>query len=683
MGSVPIPPNPRLSLGEQVNSDPLISAANPVTSGIVATVPSLNRTASTPIVATNEDVGGLIEGASVPKAVPRLDNQRIAQGQRFRRHLVWGREKAVLSRTALWTETAAPLPRPPPEEFGNQEATETIVNNPDLFKIISPIDVDHFQSLLVNHPNQPFVDSVCVGLREGFWPFAHTHPGEWPSTWDNSFRVLKSEDELSFVREQVLKEVHKGRFSHEFGPDLLPGMYSMPVHVVPKPGVKKFRLVTDHSAGEFALNNMISREDVAGVTLDNVYDLGQALRSFRVANPSQRLVVWKGDVSEAYRLMPMHPLWQIKQVVTVSGHRYIDRCNVFGGRASQRIWHAFMSLVLWIAVFERFISNAYLYVDDSFGFDLATSLRSYSPYAKLLPSALVSILTLWDELRIPHEEKKQLFAPVLPVIGFDVDPNLMTVRMSPESQDKLLDAISQFAHRGARCPLRDFQRLAGYLNWALNVYPMLRPGLSALYAKTAGKQRQHALLWINRDVVRELHWFAHHVRGSSGVHVLSSVAWTFDNLPPSTFLAYTDASEVGLGFWFPSLDSGYAASMSPSHSPPTIFFLEALAVLAAIQKAASLLPHGARIAIFTDNSNTVGMFNTLAALPKLNWLLLSAVDVLLAHDLDFRVFHIPGHRNVVADHLSRGRFAEAVASAPGLRVHSFEPPRDALGAASA
>ena len=76
------------------------------------------------------------------------------------------------------------------------------------------------------------------------------------------------------------------------------------------------------------------------------------------------------------------------------------------------------------------------------------------------------------------------------------------------------------------------------------------------------------------------------------------------------------------------------------------------------------------------------MFNMLVALPQLNWLLLSAVDTLLAHDLDFHVFHIPGHENVVADHLSRGCLAEAVASAPGLCIHTFEPPQDTLGAAS-
>ena len=157
----------------------------------------------------------------------------------------------------------------------------------------------------------------------------------------------------------------------------------------------------------------------------------------------------------------------------------------------------------------------------------------------------------------------------------------------------------------------------------------------------AGKQHQCALLWINRDVVHELHWFAQHICDLSGVHVLSSVAWSFNNLPPLTFLGYTDVLEMGLGFWFPSLHSGYVASLSPSHSLLMIFFLEALAVLATIQQAASILPHGAQLAIFTDNFNTVGMFNMLAALPQLNWLLLLAVDTLLAHDLDFHVFHIP------------------------------------------
>lgn len=80
------------------------------------------------------------------------------------------------------------------------------------------------------------------------------------------------------------------------------------------------------------------------------------------------------------------------------------------------------------------------------------------------------------------------------------------------------------------------------------------------------------------------------------------------------------------------------------------------------------------MAVYTDNFNSVSMFNTLAALPRYNWILLSAADTLIAHDLDFRVFYILGRENLVADHLSRSHVSDAVALVPGLRVSVFTPP---------
>ncbi|KAG6328502.1 hypothetical protein ID866_10586, partial [Astraeus odoratus] len=88
---------------------------------------------------------------------------------------------------------------------------------------------------------------------------------------------MHSEDEAKFIQDQILKEVSKNRFSSSFSPGLLPGMYSMPIHAVPKPGTGNFRLITDHSAGQYALNNMITHDDISGVTLNNVHDLGNAL----------------------------------------------------------------------------------------------------------------------------------------------------------------------------------------------------------------------------------------------------------------------------------------------------------------------------------------------------------------------------------------------------------------------
>ncbi|KAI6153030.1 hypothetical protein BKA82DRAFT_3970091, partial [Pisolithus tinctorius] len=304
------------------------------------------------------------------------------------------------------------------------------------------------------------------------------------------------------------------------------------------------------------------------------------------------------------------------------------------------------------------------------------------PYSKSLPKPLVAILHLWDSLGIPHEEKKQVFGSVLPVIGFEVDPNLMRVQMTLESHEHLLDQVRSFADQGTRRLLRDFQRLAGYLNWALNVYPMLRPGLSALYAKTAGKNHIGALLWVNRDLVCELLWFTSHIETSDGVFFLSSVSWDHRHLPARTLVAFTDASHDGLGFWFPSLNLGYTLHIPASYSSHPIFFLEALVVLAAIQYGIRFVPYGGRMAVYTDNFNSVSMFNTLAALPRYNWILLSAIDILLAHGLDFRVFYIPGKENVVADHLSRGHVPDAVALSRNLIVSVFTPPRDSLGVTS-
>ena len=67
-----------------------------------------------------------------------------------------------------------------------------------------------------------------------------------------------------------------------------------------------------------ALPILISREDIAGVTLDNVQDLGNALRYLRQQEPDLDLILWKADVSQAYRRMPLHPLWQITRSLVMS-----------------------------------------------------------------------------------------------------------------------------------------------------------------------------------------------------------------------------------------------------------------------------------------------------------------------------------------------------------------------------
>ena len=84
---------------------------------------------------------------------------------------------------------------------------------------------------------------------------------------DNSFRPLSDNAHINFVNQQRDTKVALERFSPAFGPDLLPGMTSIPIGVAPKPHSDKLRLVVDQSSGDHSPNSFISREHVA-VPLD-------------------------------------------------------------------------------------------------------------------------------------------------------------------------------------------------------------------------------------------------------------------------------------------------------------------------------------------------------------------------------------------------------------------------------
>jgi hypothetical protein len=244
-----------------------------------------------------------------------------------------------------------------------------------------------------------------------------------------------------------------------------------------------------------------------------------------------------------------------------------------------------MSLVIWIAIFKVLIRFLYIYVDDSFSFDDKRDLELYAPYKKVLPGSLVKLLRLWDSIGLPHEERKQVYGPELPIISFDVDPNLMHACMSDDSRERLILALLDFTQRGTQRSLRDFQRLAGWMNWALNVYPLLRPGLSALYAKMAGNLESRAKIWVNRDVVRELTWVVHHLHSADGIFFFKSISWDFAHLPEDVLKVYTDASGDGIAYWFPSANLGFQSPLPGDAPTGTIFYFEALAVTAAILDA--------------------------------------------------------------------------------------------------
>jgi hypothetical protein len=189
---------------------------------------------------------------------------------------------------------------------------------------------------------------------------------------------------------------------------------------------------------------MIKHEDVKGFPLDNMRHLGEGLLARHRAKPDQPLVLYKSDVAEAYRLLPMHPLWQIKQVVTIDGERDLDRNNCFGGRGSAGIYISFDGLVTWIARNVRMIADLWTYMDDSFGIEEEGNIVWYQQYGKYMPRNQVKLLSLWDELGVPHEAHKQLSGGRLTIIGIEVNANSLTFTLPKQGLDDLLQELEEF-----------------------------------------------------------------------------------------------------------------------------------------------------------------------------------------------------------------------------------------------
>jgi hypothetical protein len=618
-----------------------------------------------------------------------VDN--VNRPPRYARSLYWNNTSEGVSHLALISETLPPLPRVPENELRNDVVTKTIADNQHLFVIVTPIDTSRLESLLVNHPNQPFVSSILTGLRDGFWPWADTRPSAYPVSVDYYKPRMYDDDIRQFLRDQRDEELRLGRFSESFGHDLLPGMYAMPIHVIPKPNTENHRLISNLSAGDYAPNTMIDKCNVTNLPLDTISDLGSALLAFRRSHGDVKLTMWKSDVSQAYRRMPMHERWQMKQVHTIDGERHVDRCNNFGGKGGYGIWSAFMSLIAWIG-WNVLLIQFFIYVDDNFGFDRAEATTFHARLGRRIPSQQARLLNLWDDIGLPYENKKQESGPSLRIIGFVVDPNAMTVTIPDDARSKLLSHIADFIRMEGtdrRRTLREFQTLAGYANWAFNVYPLGRPGLCTLYDKICGKSKANARIYLNASIVHELRWLSSYIYNSPPTRILSSVSWEPSEAKKAglhQLEVFTDASLTAMAYYFPILRLAYYAPLPPNPSPDTIFWFEALAVCAAIHHAAHVwardfTPKLDRLLVGTDNMNTVNVFNSLHAKPSYNPILISSINVRMECSLDVRVYHIPGDTNIIADAISRKNFAFAQKLIPNLSILLFTPPQDALGAA--
>lgn len=549
--------------------------------------------------------------------------------------------------TALdFSLTAEPLPEPPPPS-SDPVAARTIAKRGHLFKIVSPIHVPRLACLLKKHPNKPFVNSILRGLTKGFWPMSAI-PSDDTVIHENHASGKEAEEIMEKAKE---KELKFDRYLEPFN-TLSQGMKVAPICLATnKSG--KMRMCTDMSYGNPSPNNLIDKSLVS-IQLDSIASFIPYMLKRR--NRNEKFVVWKSDWDSAFRTLPVCFQQQVQQIVKIKNQFYVDRCVNFGSAASHRIWCSYFSLILWIACFEMGVDEFNSYMDDRWGLILESDIVKFKD--RRIPLNQAKFLELFDHLCIPWNWEKQIWGSQIEVIGHWIDCNAMSISLSDKKRLALGKALSDFSiHRSQ--PLVQWARLTGWANWGLNIFPLGRWALQSSWEKMAGKTKQNALVPSNTSTRADLKWLSEAFLNWEGRQIFNAFFW---KLSLAEAIYFCDACPTGLGIWVPSTHKGFHY-MLPPPSRDT-YWGELTLVVAAILLGES---RGAKsIAIFTDSENVVNLFNSHKAIDSVRGMFRTAVTTILESKTDVKAKHVPGERNMIADHLSRNNLNLAKQKIPAL-----------------
>jgi hypothetical protein len=148
-------------------------------------------------------------GSDVSHKRKRLDDVSVP---RYRRGYAWSASSSNTTPSALYSESAPPLPSVPQHLVNDPVIQAALVEAHAHIKVETPFNVDRLQNMLSDHPNQPLVRSVMKGLREGFWPLDE---GDWKAELEDKVENYPCDDiDMDSIRAFRDREIEAGRWSH-------------------------------------------------------------------------------------------------------------------------------------------------------------------------------------------------------------------------------------------------------------------------------------------------------------------------------------------------------------------------------------------------------------------------------------------------------------------------------------
>jgi len=503
-----------------------------------------------------------------------------------------------------------------------------------LHRVSSPIHINRLIEHLDQYPQTDVAFELIEGFRQGF----HLQYSG-PRLASNSPNLLSVQRNPELALQLVLKEVSLGRVA---GPFITRPIYDLrlsPLGLVPKhDGSMRLIHHLSYPFGE-GVNDYID-PDKCSV---NYSSFDHAVQMVSDLGPGS--LMGKMDIKSAFRLLPVHPDDFSLLGFRIGQYFFFDKCMPMGCAISCAIFEKFSTFLEWAVKCVNPSSNIDHYLDDFFfagragTAECSVSMHHFSD--------------LCLDLGVPLAKNKTVGpTTVLQFLGLEIDSINRRIRMCEILREKLIKI-----KECKKATLRDFQSLAGSLNFCSRAIPVARAFIRRFYDVMATVSKPHHFIRVSKSLKEDINMWLVFLDSFNGYCKFPERDWFND----TDLNLFTDSAGVRFGcaayldpHW---CHFNWPTSWESSDLARDITCLELIPIVLAFLIWLSQLS-GKKIILHTDNKALVSVLNKKTSKSKrvMHFLRPFLLHAML-HDIQFRAVHIDGVRNGISDALSRRQWA--------------------------
>ena len=337
----------------------------------------------------------------------------------------------------------------------------------------------------------------------------------------------------------------------------------------------------------------------------------------------------KGDLKDAFRMIPISPLDHWLFLFEWEGKLYIDIFLPFGLCTAPLLFNLFGEGLHWI-------------LDWVYGRDLVHYLDDFLLFNDPDPEFFGIVVSY---LGLSENPIKRKDGWVVDFTGIELDSDCMVARLPKDKHQRATAAVQRLLI-SSTVTHRTLEKLLGFLSFCAKVIPLGRPFLRNLFnlLQRLSHLHPHSIRKISPSAKWDLLWWMTLLPQWSGVMLIHPTR--------CRAIIHTDASGVkGIGGWW-DIQHAFSTRLPRSHRQKLIDWKEAYAVLFAFAKWGQLW-FGYSVIVMCDNTIVVNAINSKTvrgqAIDPLQLLFLTAA----LYDIELSSMWLSSKDNWIADALSR------------------------------